>query len=147
VLQQMLWKILDKARTRQAAEIALLRPAQGGDLHVAIGYPNTYRVGMSHLGIQLIYGFLNAIPGVICERFFLPDEEEMGWYRASGSPLLTLESQRPVADFDLVAFTCNYEPDYTCRCGRPSAVTAILWCCWEGPSPCSTLSRWRTSST
>lgn len=95
-----------------ASEIALLRPAQGGDVHVALGYPNTYRVGMSHLGIQLIYGFLNAIPGVICERFFLPDEDEMGWYRASGSPLLTLESSRPVADFDLVAFTCNYEPDY-----------------------------------
>lgn len=94
-----------------AAEIALVRPAQGGDLQVALGYPNTYRVGMSHLGIQLIYGFLNAIPGVVCERFFLPDPEEREWYR--GSPLLTLEGQRPVADFDLVAFTCNYEPDYT----------------------------------
>lgn len=109
----MLWKIVDRAKARLAAEIALVRPAQGGDLHVAIGYPNTYRVGMSHLGLQLIYGFLNAIPGVICERFFLPDEEEMGWYKACGSPLLTLEGQRPVADFDLVAFTCNYEPDYT----------------------------------
>lgn len=109
----MLWKILDKARDRLSGEIALIRPAQGGDLHVAIGYPNTYRVGMSHLGIQLIYGFLNAIPGVICERFFLPDAEEREWYRASGSPLLTLEGQRPVSDFDLVAFTCNYEPDYT----------------------------------
>ena len=108
----MLWKIVDRAKQRLAAEIALVRPAQGGDLHVAIGYPNIYRVGMSHLGIQLIYGFLNAIPGVICERFFLPDDDEMAWYKASGSPLLTLEGQRPVADFDLVAFTCNYEPDY-----------------------------------
>ena len=109
----MLWKITDRARSRLAAEIALLRSPQGGDLHVALGYPNTYRVGMSHLGIQLIYGFLNAMPGVICERFFLPDSDEMGWYKACGSPLLTLEGQRPVADFDLVAFTCNYEPDYT----------------------------------
>ncbi len=108
----MHWKIVERAQQRLGAEIALLRPAKGGDLHVALGYPNTYRVGMSHLGIQLIYGFLNAIPGVICERFFLPDEEEMGWYRSSGSPLLTLESQRPVSDFDMVAFTCNYEPDY-----------------------------------
>lgn len=89
-----------------------MRPAQGGDLHVALGYPNTYRVGMSHLGIQLIYGFLNSIPGVICERFFLPDEDEMSWYSSSGSPLLTLDGQHPVADFDVVAFTCNYEPDY-----------------------------------
>jgi radical SAM superfamily enzyme YgiQ (UPF0313 family) len=79
---------------------------------VALGYPNTYRVGMSHLGIQLIYAFLNELPGVVCERFFLPDDEEMEWYRKSGSTLLTLESQRPVCDYDLVAFTCAYEPDY-----------------------------------
>lgn len=109
----MHWKIVEKSRQRGAAEIALVRPAQGGDLHVALGYPNTYRVGMSHLGLQLVYAFFNAIPGVICERFFLPDEEERPWYESSGTPLLTFESQRPVADFDLVAFTCNYEPDYT----------------------------------
>lgn len=108
----MQWKITEKARRRVAGEIALVSPAGGGDIHVALGYPNTYRVGMSHLGIQLIYGFLNQIPGVVCERFFLPDEDEMEWYKSSGTPLLTLESQRPVGDHDLVAFTCAYEPDY-----------------------------------
>jgi radical SAM superfamily enzyme YgiQ (UPF0313 family) len=109
----MQWNIVEKARRRVSQEIALVSPAGGGDTHVALGYPNTYRVGMSHLGIQLIYGFLNQIPGVVCERFFLPDEDEMPWYQASGSPLLTLESQRPVGDHDIVAFTCAYEPDYT----------------------------------
>ena len=111
-MSPMQWRIVEKAQTRRAKEISLITPAGGGDIHVALGYPNTYRVGMSHLGIQLIYGFLNAIPGVVCERFFLPDEEEMEWYQKSGQPLLTLESQRPVGDHDLVAFTCNYEPDY-----------------------------------
>ena len=86
----MQWKITEKARRRVAEEIALVSPAGGGDIHVALGYPNTYRVGMSHLGIQLIYGFLNQIPGVVCERFFLPDEDEMEWYKSSGTPLLTL---------------------------------------------------------
>lgn len=108
----MQWRIIEKSQRRRAVEISLIQPTGGGDIHVALGYPNTYRVGMSHLGIQLIYAFLNQIPGVVCERFFLPDEEEMEWYKKSGSPLLTLESQRPVADHDLVAFTCNYEPDY-----------------------------------
>ncbi len=107
----MQWKIVERAQQRRADEIALIEPAGGGDFHVALGYPNTYRVGMSHLGIQLIYGFLNAIPGVVCERFYLPDSEEMEWYQ-SGCPLLTLESQRPVCEFEVVAFTCNYEPDY-----------------------------------
>lgn len=112
ILTPMQWKIVEKARRRLEAEIALVTPAGGGDLHVALGYPNTYRVGMSHLGLQLIYAFLNEIPGVVCERFFLPDAEELDWHRDSGSPLLTLESQRPVGNFDLIAFTCNYEPDY-----------------------------------
>lgn len=106
------WKIAEKAQARVRAEVALVTPPGGGDLHVALGYPNTYRVGMSHLGIQLIYAFLNEIPGVICERFFLPDDEELEWYQNSGVSLMTLESQRPVGEFDVVAFTCAYEPDY-----------------------------------
>ena len=112
ILRPMQWKIVEKSQSRRSQEITLVTPSGGGDLHVALGYPNTYRVGMSHLGIQLIYAFLNEIPGVICERFFLPDDEELEWYKKSGSPLLTLESQRPVGDFDVVAFTCAYEPDY-----------------------------------
>ena len=108
----MRWKIAERAQTRRDREICLVNPPGGGDLHFCLGYPNTYRVGMSHLGIQLIYGFLNEIPGVVCERFFLPDSDEMDWYQDSGTPLLSLESQRPVAEFDVVAFTCNYEPDY-----------------------------------
>lgn len=108
----MHWKIVEKAKARRKGEITLVTPAGGGDIQVALGYPNTYRVGMSHLGIQLIYGFLNAIPGIVCERFFLPDSDELEWYRSSSIPLLTLESQRPVKEFDVVAFTCNYEPDY-----------------------------------
>jgi len=108
----MQWQIVDRARKRRASEIALVNPPGGGDFHVALGYPNTYRVGMSHLGIQLIYAFLNAIPGVVCERFFLPDEDELDWYQQSGGTLFTLENQRPVSDFDVIAFTCAYEPDY-----------------------------------
>lgn len=108
----MQWRIVEKAQNRCSQEIALVTPSGGGDIHVALGYPNTYRVGMSHLGIQLIYAFLNEIPGVVCERFFLPDEDEMDWYKTSGCTLLTLESQRPVSDHDVVAFTCAYEPDY-----------------------------------
>ncbi len=106
------WRIVERSKERKAREIALVTPAGGGDLQVALGYPNTYRVGMSHLGLQLIYAFLNEIPGVVCQRFFLPDPEDLELYRKSGTPLLTFEDPRPVCDFDVVAFTCNYEPDY-----------------------------------
>lgn len=106
------WKLIKNAERRLAAEIALVRPEAGGDVRVALGYPNTYHVGMSNLGLQLIYGFLNRMPGVTCERFFLPDPEEMSEYRKSGRRLFTLESQRPVGEFDIVGFTCSYEVDY-----------------------------------
>ena len=81
-------------------------------MRVALGYPNTYFVGMSNLGMQAVYAMLNGIPGVTCERFFLPDPEELREYRDCGRQLFTLESQRPVGDFDLVAFSVSYENDY-----------------------------------
>ncbi len=107
------WKLIKKAQDRLEQEIALLRPQAGGDVRVALGYPNTYYVGMSNLGMQLVYGFLNRIPGVVCERFFLPDSDEMEEYDRRGRLLFSLESQRPVAEFDLIGFTCAYENDYT----------------------------------
>lgn len=108
----MSWHLIQNAERRLAAETALLRPASGGDVRVALGYPNTYFVGMSNLGMQAVYAMLNGIPGVTCERFFLPDPEELREYRDCGRPLFTLESQRPVGDFDVVAFSVSYENDY-----------------------------------
>lgn len=108
----MSWKLIQNADRRLARETALVRPASGGDVRVALGYPNTYYVGMSNLGLQVVYGFLNRIPGVSCERFFLPDPDELEEYDRHGRRLFTLESQRPVSDFDLVGFTLAYEPDY-----------------------------------
>lgn len=109
----MSWKLIAKAEQRLANEIALLRPPHGGDLRVALGYPNTYHVGMSNLGLQVVYGILNRTPGVSCERFFLPDPDEIEEYERHGRHLFTLESQQPLESFDLVALTCAYENDYT----------------------------------
>lgn len=108
----MSWKLIARAEQRLAQEIRLLRPPAGGQLRVALGYPNTYHVGMSNLGLQVVYGILNQTPGVSCERFFLPDPEEIEEYERHGRQLFTLESQRPVEQFDLVALTCAYENDY-----------------------------------
>jgi len=108
----MSWKLIARAEQRLEQEIRLLRPPAGGELRVALGYPNTYHVGMSNLGLQVVYGILNQTPGVSCERFFLPDPEEIEEYERHGRQLFTLESQRPVEQFDLVALTCAYENDY-----------------------------------
>ncbi len=79
---------------------------------VALVYPHEYHVGMSNLGFQTIYHLLNAHPQLACERFFLPDEPQLQEHRRSQTPLLSLESQRPLTDFAAVAFSLSFEPDY-----------------------------------
>ncbi len=74
---------------------------------VALVYPSPYRVGMSSLGYQSIYRVLNEREDVVCERSFLPDDPEE--YRVSQTPLFTYESETPVGDCDVVAFSFSYE--------------------------------------
>ncbi|NNF00805.1 MAG: radical SAM protein [Pyrinomonadaceae bacterium] len=81
-------------------------------LRVALCYPNTYKIGMANLGMHTMYELFNKIPEVSCERVFLPDNFELKEYQKSGTPLLSLESQTPVRDFDIVAFSISFETDY-----------------------------------
>ncbi|MEO1270118.1 MAG: radical SAM protein, partial [Myxococcota bacterium] len=78
-----------------------------GSLQVALVYPSPYRIGMSSLGYQVMYRILNDRPDTVCERAFLPDDVQA--WRASGAPLVTYESKRPVGGFDVVAFSLAYE--------------------------------------
>ncbi|PYN13556.1 MAG: hypothetical protein DME05_18180, partial [Candidatus Rokuibacteriota bacterium] len=75
-------------------------------------YPNTYAVGMSNLGFQTIYRHLNALPDVVCERVFLPNPEDADEMRRSGTSPFSLESLRPLADFQMIGFSVTYEGDY-----------------------------------
>ncbi|MFC1864480.1 radical SAM protein [Chloroflexota bacterium] len=79
----------------------------GGRLPIALIYPNSYYIGMSNLGIHAIYSLLNSYPDVVCERAFWEKEN-----RAQPLPPLCLESQRPLADFAVLAFSISYELDY-----------------------------------
>ncbi len=101
----------DKNRQRLAAEKGLHPPSWGGRLSVALVYPNTYHHGMSNLGVQVVYAMLNNFQDTRCERFFLPDPEDLAEYKRTGSVLLSLETQRRLADFDLIAFSISFEND------------------------------------
>ena len=68
---------------------------------------------MSNLGFQTVYKLFNAEADIVCERVFLPPKSELAEQLASGTPLVTLESQTPVADFDVLAFSVSFEWDYT----------------------------------
>lgn len=85
---------------------------RGGQLRVALCYPNTHGIGMANLGMHTMYELFNQIPEVSCERVFLPDDSELKEYEKSRTPLLSLETQTPVKDFDVVAFSISFETDY-----------------------------------
>lgn len=106
--------IKQKHRSLLAGEHNLCPAGQehGGSLRVCIVYPNRYQTGMSSLGFQTVYSLLASSPGILCERAFLPERSDLDEYRKSGQPLLSLEHQRPLADFDVIAFSTSFEPDY-----------------------------------
>ncbi len=88
------------------AERGVIRKPAAGRFRVALVYPNRYHVGMSNLGFQTVYRLINDIDHVVCERAFLP-EQDGGKIRR----VLTVESQTPIEDFDIIAFSISYEND------------------------------------
>ena len=96
-----------------AREVGTIRKNHAGKLRIALAFPNSYFVGMSNLGLQTVYRLFNAHDRVVCERVFLPPKQELAARAAKRQPLVTLESQTPVADFDIFAFSVSFEWDYT----------------------------------
>ncbi len=84
----------------------------GGKINIALVYPNTYHVGMSNLGFQGIYGLLNDMKDVVCERVFLPEERDIDEYKRTETELFSMESKRALSRFDIIAFSVSFENDY-----------------------------------
>ena len=106
------WKLVQKARDILAKERGTVQKKWGGKITVCLLYPNSYHVGMSNLGFQTLYQILNAQEDVVCERAFLPDPEDLQVYRNTRTPLFSLESQKPLSGFDLLAFSISFENDF-----------------------------------
>ena len=82
-------------------------------VRVAFCFPDTYEIGMSNVGMRILYGVMNEMDGIWCERVFAPWGDMEDAMRAHGIPLWSLESQTPVKEFDMVAFTIGYEMAYS----------------------------------
>lgn len=96
---------IDETRYRLSRETGTIFKDWGGKTPFALIYPNSYYLGMSNLGIQVIYRLLNSYPDIVCERAFHEQADR------TGTPL-SLESMRPLADFTVLAFSITYELDY-----------------------------------
>jgi len=79
----------------------------------ALGYPDMYEVGMSYMGLRLLYNIINKDDRFLCERFFAPDRDAEEIMRRENIPLYGLESYRPLKEFDVLGFTLAYEMVYT----------------------------------
>ncbi|MCC6744570.1 MAG: radical SAM protein, partial [Acidobacteria bacterium] len=103
------WNHIETIKVRLAAEVGTIhKPAAR---RVALCYPSPYHVGMSSLGFQTIYREINRRPDVAAERAFLPDD--VAEWRESRLPLVTYESQLPVSEFEIVAFSISFELEIT----------------------------------
>jgi len=106
------WKLVQKAKDILEKERGTAQKKWGGKITVCLLYPNSYHVGMSNLGFQTLYRILNAQDDVVCERAFLPDPEDLQAYRNTQTPLFSLESQKPLSSFDILAFSISFENDF-----------------------------------
>jgi radical SAM family uncharacterized protein len=106
------WKLVQKAKDVLEKEKGGVQKPWGGKISICLLYPNSYHVGMSNLGFQTLYRILNADDGVVCERAFLPEPEDLREYRNTQTPLFSLESQKPLSNFDILAFSISFENDF-----------------------------------
>ncbi len=107
-----MWLTAERARQRLAAEKHLFSAVCDGPVPICLIYPNSYAVGMSNLGFQAGYKILAQHALCRCERAFLPDPDEAEALKRTGASLASLETQRPLADFEILAFSLSFETDY-----------------------------------
>lgn len=92
---------------------SLVKPFSEGQVRFGFAFPDVYEVGMSHMGLQILYFLLNDLEDVYCERLFAPWEDMEAAMRKSKTPLFTLETRTPAGELDILGFTLQYEMSYT----------------------------------
>ena len=92
---------------------SVVKPDSAVDVRLALAFPDVYEVGMSHIGFPILYNILNGLERIAAERVYAPWPDMEERLRSDGQPLCSLETTRPLADFDIVGFTLQYELSYT----------------------------------
>ena len=113
LLQRILPTVQKPARYTGGEYNEIKKDPDSVRVRVAFCFPDTYEIGMSNVGMRILYGVMNRMDGVWCERVFAPWGDMEDAMRAHDLPLWALESQQPVRDFDMIAFTIGYEMAYS----------------------------------
>ena len=112
-IARMLDQVQKPTRYTGGEKNTQLKPWDSAKLHFAFCFPDTYEVGMSHLGMKILYAAMNQQPDMLCERAFMPWVDMMDLMKQEKVPLFTLESRSPLSAFDVVGFTLQYEMSYS----------------------------------
>ncbi len=108
-LERILPRVQKPARYVGGEFNAIMKDKGAVDTRIAFCFPDTYEIGMSNLGMRILYGVMNNIEGVWCERCFAPWGDMEREMRDAGIPLYALESFDPIGEFDIIAFSVGYE--------------------------------------
>ena len=112
-LERILPRVQKPARYTGGEYNAVMKDKGQVDTRFAFCFPDTYEIGMSNLGFRILYGVLNGMPGVWCERVFTPWPDMEEELRKNHIPLYALESGDPIGEFDIIGFSVGYEMAYT----------------------------------
>ncbi|MFN2227796.1 MAG: B12-binding domain-containing radical SAM protein, partial [Anaerolineae bacterium] len=113
ILEQILPQVTKPARYTGGEWNSIAKDWQVCDVRWALAFPDIYDLGMSNHGLAILYDRLNGAEGVLAERAFAPWVDMEAAMRGAGLPLFSLESRRPLADFDVIGFSLAYEQVYT----------------------------------
>ncbi|OGP67766.1 MAG: hypothetical protein A2W27_06330 [Deltaproteobacteria bacterium RBG_16_44_11] len=106
------WKLKKKYISLLERETGYVKKVWGTYNTVCLAYPNYYRTGMANLGFQTVYKIFNEQPSFLCERVFLPLPDDEAEFASGAAEMVSLESQKSIAEFDILAFSISFENDY-----------------------------------
>ncbi len=112
-IEAMLEKVQKAPRYTGGEMNTAIKPWEDAKLRFAFCFPDTYEVGMSHLGMKILYAAINAQSDMLCERVFMPWVDMKALMEDEQVPLFSLENRRPIGAFDVIGFTLQYEMNYT----------------------------------
>jgi radical SAM family uncharacterized protein/radical SAM-linked protein len=113
ILEKRFFPFVEKPARYIGKEMGTVVTEPAGKVNIVLAYPDIYEVGMSYVGGQLLYHIINSQPDALCERVYAPGLDADELMRKQNIPLFSLETHRPIVDFDLLGFTLSYEMVYT----------------------------------
>jgi radical SAM family uncharacterized protein len=112
-IEQLLSRVSKPARYTGGEWNSVTKDWAAANVRIALAYPDCYDIGMSNMGLGILYDILNKVDDVVCERVFAPWEDMEAEMRRDSVPLWSLETRHPLRDFDVLGFTLQYEMTYT----------------------------------